>query len=60
MNKLLIILYCWFKFNFGNCGVADNKINNYYAGIPYINKATDEAVAAMQEELDRVNEILIN
>lgn len=39
MKELLITIYCWFKFNFGNHGIANNKINNYYAGIPYVEKA---------------------
>ena len=38
MKTMLIILIIWFILNFKYYGLADNKINNYYASLPLIER----------------------
>ena len=38
MKTMLIILIIWFILNFKYCGVAYNKINNFYASLPLIER----------------------
>ena len=38
MKTVLIILIIWFILNFEYCGAAYNKISNYYALLPLIER----------------------
>ena len=42
MKKLLIMISCWLKMIFSKGGNADNKINNYYAGLPLVEEVEIE------------------